>query len=266
MLIFFDRGIFFFLEHTTSIEIYIFVCRSGSLVSKQIGINFDFFFWLLLFFLLIVLLLFFLLFIGVLTTPFTLLLFAFVVGSPLSGSAALLVTIIFLIKNGIVGGIIIVLKQVWVVLEERPTRHEVHLSLVFATFGLLSGDSLLQFLLFALGAICLPLHEGLERDRGETVRGQGSPLLFNFLLKRHLIITVLILAVRRLVPIQHVPLRKHMSVLTIIAAIGAHPVESIQAFLDSFQEVAARDDRVGHFAEFCAWVTVKINRHIPLVL
>ena len=57
-----------------------------------------------------------------------------------------------------------------------------------------------------------------------------------------------------------------MSVLTIIAAIGAHPIETIEAFLDSFNKVAARDDRVGHFAEFCAWVTVKINRHIPLVL
>lgn len=50
-----------------------------------------------------------------------------------------------------------------------------------------------------------------------------------------------------------------MSILTIIAAIGAHPVEAVEVFFDGFDEVAAGDDRVGHFAEFGARVTVKIN-------
>ena len=56
-----------------------------------------------------------------------------------------------------------------------------------------------------------------------------------------------------------------MPILTIITAIWAHPIETIETFLDSIDEITASNDRIGYFSEFGTWVRIKINGHRALI-
>jgi len=52
----------------------------------------------------------------------------------------------------------------------------------------------------------------------------------------------------------------------LVSSVGARPVETIQIFLDGFEEVTARNDSIGGFALLSPWVRVQINGQLAGVL
>ena len=57
-----------------------------------------------------------------------------------------------------------------------------------------------------------------------------------------------------------------MTIGALVSSVGARPVETIQIFLDGFEEVTARNDSIGGFALLGPWVRVQINGQLAGVL
>ena len=50
-----------------------------------------------------------------------------------------------------------------------------------------------------------------------------------------------------------------MTIGALVSSVGTRPVETIQVFLDGFEEVTARNNRVGGFTLLGSRVSVQIN-------
>ena len=190
----------------------------------------------------------------------------FAISNGLCGSVFLLLglflirVVLFVLVLG--SGALVILEKLGVEREKGSTRHEVHLSLVLLALGFLLLDSLFELLLLGLGTLAFPLHEGFECHGNEAFRGQSSSLFLDLLLQGQLALIVGVRIARLLgllVSLQDVSGGQHMSVGAVVALVGAHPVETIQVLLHSFDEVLARDDRVWLLANLRTRVRVNID-------
>jgi hypothetical protein len=234
--------------HACSIEVHILIFCSSSLSSKEIIVNFDFLFWF--FHLLIVR-------IGIFIIAIIILV--------LSGSSAIFRLFVFL-KDDVFTNVIRILEQVGIVLEEGATGHEIHLRFVLATLCFLSRDFLFKFSLLACRSICLPLLERLQCHWSALRWDQVRSFLFDLFFECHLVfIAWLVTLVCGLVSIQNVALGQHMSVGAVVASIRTRPIETIQIFLNSVQEIPTGDDCVWRLANFRTRVWVQVNGHSSVV-